>query len=169
MVSIETVSIVIAAVSIVAGVYLSLQSRKQELQTRQAELFMSLYNRWSSRVFRENTQDLLLNWTWADYDDFMAKYGPLSLRNLSRWTTVVTFFEGVGVLVEQDLIDLRLVDRLLRNSIVGVWEKLEPIIVEYRKNFSAMHDMRKHYPQYDSFEYLYDLVVGLEKHSVTIS
>lgn len=46
---VQTITVVITGISIIIGVILSLNSRKQELETRQAQLFMQIYNRWNSQ------------------------------------------------------------------------------------------------------------------------
>jgi hypothetical protein len=78
-------------------------------------------------------------------------------------TSQGTFYEGIDVLVEEGLIDIRLVDRLLRNEVVVSWEKLEPIIAAWRKSNSTIYDMNKQYPVYDSWENLYHRILKLEK------
>jgi hypothetical protein len=152
MVSVETVSIVVAAASIVVGVYLSLQSRKQELETRQADLFMQMYHRWSSPEYRMGTLKMMNQWSWENFDDFIQKYDTTTNleEHVNGLVVPASFFEGIGVLVERGLIDITLVDRLMHNSIIAFWERLGPIIQEYRKSQkSGMH------PHFDSVEDLY--------------
>ncbi len=60
-----------------------------------------------------------------------------------------TFYEGVGVLVEQKLINIKLVDRLMHNTIKSWWERMGPICQELLKDQLPGED-----PHYDSAERL---------------
>jgi hypothetical protein len=46
---IQTATVVVTGISIITGIIVFIVSRKQELETRQAALFMQVYDRWSSR------------------------------------------------------------------------------------------------------------------------
>jgi hypothetical protein len=162
MASIETVSIVIAAVSVVIGVINSIRSnqkadqqRQTEIQTRQAELFMQMYHDWSTPEFRKAIARMNFQHSWSTVDEFTEKYG---WNNLDEWINTyvrqATVYEGIGVLVEQGLIDIELVDRLLHNTTIYFWERIGPVIAEYRKLAQAPG----HHPLLDSTEYLYNLI-----------
>jgi hypothetical protein len=167
MTSIETISIVIAAVSVVIGVINSIRSnqkaeeqRQTEIQTRQAELFMQMYRDWSAPEFRKAVIDMSYHHSWEDFAEFNEKYG--SLTNTDEWVNTyirqATLYEGIGVLVEQGLIDIELVDRLLHNTTIYFWEKMGPIFSEYRKKQPSDHQ-----PYYDSTEYLYNQIKNRAK------
>jgi len=68
------------------------------------------------------------------------------------------FFEGVGVLLKRNLIDIAMIDDLLGNSIIMTWEKMGPIEVETRERWDAPRT-------FDDFEYLYKtLMKYIEEH-----
>jgi len=157
-----TVGIVTACISVVIAVVNQILSRRRtekteqlNLETRQAQLFMQLYDQWKSPEFRKAIIKMMFHYTWNDVDDFMSKYGYET--NPEVWVDTfirqATFYEGVGVLVEKGLIDIKLVDRLLHNTILNFWDKMGPIWKELRKNQPPSED-----PYYDSTEYLYNLI-----------
>jgi len=86
-----------------------------------------------------------------------------------KLTTQATFYEGVGVLVEEGLIDINLVDKLLRNNILGNWESLEPLIHEMRQigkqRYDALASYDKYHVIYDTWERLYNRIKQLPAHS----
>ena len=87
--------------------------------------------------------------TWTDYDDFQSKYGEDSMDERMPYTAMAMFYEEMGVLVEQGLIDINLVIQLIGGSFRQFWIKFKPIIYETRE--------RRNYPQYfDKMEYLYN-------------
>ena len=88
MTSIETVSIVIAAISVVIGVINSINSnrkaeehRQTEIHTRQAELFMQMYRDWSAPEFRKAIHKMMFDHSWTDPEDFRQKYGARTNRD----------------------------------------------------------------------------------------
>ena len=165
---VQTVSIVIAAVSVVIGVINSImsnqkadQQRQTEIDTRQAELFMRLYDRYSSIEFRD-TITKMMQWTWTDYDDFVNKYGKVV--NPDAWNAFITmqnYFEGVGVLVYRQLIDLSLVDDLLWNITTYFWEKFGPVMTEARKH-STLPELGKQ-RLFDHTEWLYNRIRTMQQ------
>jgi len=79
---------------LVVGVVIALQqlrdikqTRETELETRQAQLFMELYNRYSTKEFRQQALTVRNIYSWTDYEDFMSKYGlennPDAYSNIS--------------------------------------------------------------------------------------
>jgi len=67
------IGIFIAAVNSIISSRKADQQRQTEIETRQAELFMHLYHRWSSPAFRKS---MIKVWrdkhvSWTDFDDFM--------------------------------------------------------------------------------------------------
>jgi hypothetical protein len=110
----QTISVVIAAASVViAAVTLTQQSREAR-RTRQDELFMSIYSRYREKEFMKYWLDIVSNGEWKDYDDYMGKYGwRVNLEAHSSFLDVAMFFQSVGVLLKRKRIDLILVDDLI--------------------------------------------------------
>lgn len=141
---ISTLSIVIAASGVTAAaIYYSLQIRNQT-RLRQTDLLMRLYSTWDSLEFQEAWHRIY--WMdFKDYDDLVQKLG--GKRHIGSY--VLYFYEEVGALLREKLIDISLADKLLGNSVRQMWEKVRPVIEEARKRSS---DPRL----YEHFEYLYD-------------
>jgi len=156
-VDIQTVSIAIASTGVfLAAIYYVFQIRHQtrirqtEIETRQANLLIQIYNYYYYKEDFLNTEnEILFQWKWKDFDDFWKKYGPeANVKAFNKWDSVGTYFKGVGVLVKLELIDLNLVDELMGTSIRLHWEKSGPIVKEFRAR------MWPH--AYEWFEYLYN-------------
>jgi hypothetical protein len=131
---------------------LTLKSQEQATETRQAQLFMYIYDRWSSQEYNQHFW-ALREWEWKDYEDFTEKYGGDKHPDLIyHFSAIGTFFEGIGVLVKRGLIDPTLVDDLMSNSVVVYWEKLGESIIKERRR-------RDNFPQlYEWVEYLYNII-----------
>jgi hypothetical protein len=149
MVDIQTVSIAVASASVVAGViYYSLQIRHQNLQIqqqtkmRQTDLVMRLYSQFNSLEFQKTWNELLKREA-KDWNDYDKKYGFVEA------TAVGMFFEGIGILLRRNLIDIELVDDMFTTPIKWTWEKMKDITLEYRK-------VRNQPEILEWFEYLYN-------------
>lgn len=138
---------------------LTLHAQQQALETRQAELFMQLYSKWTSPEFRVGLLKMYQHWSWSDFSEFQAKYGAKTNAEdfVAGVVVPASFYEGIGVLVERGLIDVTLVNRLLRRNILLFWERLGPVIQGYRKE-----QEQDEQPIFDSVEYLYHELQKLE-------
>ena len=161
-----TVGILTACITVIIGVLSFMRSNRRaeeqrqiEIETRQAELFMQLYSKWTSPEFRVGLLKMYQHWSWSDFPEFQAKYGAkVNAEDFVAGVVVpASFYEGIGVLVERGLIDVTLVNRLLRRNILLFWDRLGPIIQEYRKE-----QARDEQPIFDSVEYLFHELQKLE-------
>ena len=90
---------------------------------------MQIYNRFNSKAFVSQLNDLRFRWNITEFDDFVQKYGPFT--NPEGWDSMASttyFLEGIGVLMKKGLIDPEIVDDLILGVIVSVWEKIEPSV-----------------------------------------
>ena len=147
MVTIDTVLQVIPAISVsIAAIYYALNIKHQRV-TRQAQLFMQIYDRWYDEKFVEivNTFN---SYEFTDYEDFISKYG---VEGISKGQIIGRYYEGLGVLVSRKLVDVSLVDDLMSGNIIRDWGRIGPIIIERR--------IRENWLQYGEwFEYLYNRI-----------
>jgi len=117
---------------------------------------VNIYNRYTTQDFQYAHQVMTADWDFTDYDDFMTKHGPKTkTRDYALFAMMAIYYEGSGVIVEQDLIELNLVDTLLHNNIQRFWLKMEPVILEYRKRRGTPYGAVMDYPLFDSLERLY--------------
>jgi hypothetical protein len=146
--------IALSAAVVVAVVYYILASRDTN-KTRQAELFMRVCREISNPVFLDKCTDLM-NAEWKnDEEGYQKITSPTTYK--SFWQ-VLTFFEGIGVLIRQKLVDVRLVALLMAGATRRYWEKLGPVVLKLRKEID--------YPRCGSeTEYLYTVMMEyMEKH-----
>ena len=136
---------------------LQLKAQEQAVETRQAQIFMGIYNTWRSPQFRESFIKLNSR-EWSDFQDWQSKYQPIQNPEEGTYeATVFTFYDGVGVFVRRGLIDIDLVDELLSNSFISLWERFRDIIYSIRE-FNNSPRM------YQNVEYLYNELMKLRPH-----
>lgn len=141
--TIATVSIVIAATSVVAASsYYAFMVRNQT-RLRRTDLTMRLYATWDTLEFQEAFHTIY----WADAHDLDALLESLGGRR-HVGSYVFYFYDQVGALLRRNLIDFDLADDLLGNSTRQLWEKVGPALAEAR--------VRSDDPRlYEHFEFLY--------------
>jgi hypothetical protein len=141
MVDIQTVSIVIASASVVAGViYYSLQIRHQT-KTRQTDLLVRLFSTLMSKDWVE-AWEKVRDRESLDYNNYKEKYGLVEANE------IYLFLDQLGRLLQKGLIDLDLLP-LENGQIINMWDKLSPILKGGRKKFNEPKLGR-------GFEYLYN-------------
>ena len=138
MVDLSTLRDVVAIVGfLIALAYYILTLRNQK-RTRQAQLLMGLYEKYSSEESRQKSMEIQL-WEWDTLDEFFERYSSTNNpKAWSAWEAKASFFHGIGVLLEVDMIDILLLDRLLTNSVNRHWNVLRmgQVLVEWRKRMS---------------------------------
>ncbi len=128
---------------------LARKAQEQALETRQAQLFMYMYDRWSDPDFLNLWNEIFL-WEWTDYDDYEEKYRTEAKR--VPFSSIGIFFEGIGVLVKRELIDPTLVDDLMSSMVLRFWDKFGESVIKEKQ-------VRDDYPQYFEYvEYLYNVI-----------
>jgi hypothetical protein len=136
----------VAAIYYVMTLHTQQTNMKATLKTRESQLFMMLYNKISSEEYMRHWLNIGST-DWRDYDDFKEKVLDNPEKMLSLHMIAITM-EGVGVLVKEDLVDIKLIVLYFAGAVRQLWEKLMPVIVEYRR--------REDYDRYMSeFEYVY--------------
>jgi len=142
VVDVQTVSIMLASASVIAGVvYYALQIRHQT-RIRKTDLLVRLYSTLTSKDWLEayiKVRDI----GTADLSKFRAEHAEVEFNE------VLLFFDELGVLLQMGLVDIDLVEKLAHSHIKRTWEKTKPIVAAVR---NSMND-----PQLGGgFEYLYN-------------
>ena len=148
MVDIQTISIAIASAGVfIAAIYYILQIRHQS-RMRQTDLVIRLADGMRSAGVVAAFADMH-GAEFKDYDDFVKKYGmPFSKSQVPMSLVMIgNYFEELGVLFSNKLIDAHLVSQLF--PISAAWEKMEPFVKGLRKEYQSQ-------TYYEWFEYLYN-------------
>jgi hypothetical protein len=124
---ISTIATIVTTVSIVIGVIFALLELRHLTGTRKTEIIMKIYDRFSSREMVEAINKVGPA-KFESLEDYRKKYG------FTEVTEIAVLFEGLGVLLEQNLIDIKMVDELFGPSLNSLWERMQPVIYAMRKN-----------------------------------
>ena len=154
----QTLSIIVSSVGmIIALTYYALTIRNQT-KSRQTQIFMQLHEEKYDREGLEAFFDLQ-NWHWEDYDDYQKKYGPYTHPELAAiMESQTSYFEGLGILVQDGMVDINIVYRIAGRRINQLWYQFEAVIKEIRKMARGPGS-----DYAESFEYLATEVIKLRR------
>jgi hypothetical protein len=141
MIDLQTIGVLMTGVSVTAAaIYyiftlrINMKSQQQNVETRQAQLFMGIYHELMSPTYSDMEHDLM-DIKMDNMEDFENMY-----RNKNHYRAVNSqglVLEGIGVLVKENLIDVRLPSLLISSSIISYWNKFGPMIKEARNQYNS--------------------------------
>ena len=148
MVDIQNLPIVLTGLGLIVAIMYYTLTLRNSTRTRQAQLFMQIYDKFTHPVYidamarfnakREQVKTIDDYYEWASDPE-----------NMRTRVIMGTFYEGVGVLVKENLIEMRMVAELMTGPIMQFWAMFGPIIDEMR--------VRDNFPRaLSETEYLYD-------------
>ena len=181
MIQIEYLPIVLTGLGLTASIiYYAIvlrnanKTQQLQLETRQAQLFMTLYETYRSQEFRMQWTSILKQ-EYTDFEDFWNKYGLSNNPEAwANWQSVASFFHGIGILVKKGLIEPSLLEELISPNVFMAWVVMGPVVkgfqmwVENSDVMLSFHDYEKEglsraYKSWSGFEYLYDLLKKREE------
>ena len=132
MIDIQSISITIAALSIIiAAIYYAMnlqeirRSRRITLTTTVLEPFMTVEG---NQLFID-----LMTMTWDNPEDFMKKYDHrVDTTNFAKRSSMWNRCNAMGSLFREGLLDLKTLYGGTSTRIVWLWFKFKPIIENYR-------------------------------------
>ena len=132
----QSVSYVAAALGVVlAAINYVITSRREEkrsqqtLETRQAQMFMNIYDRSQTKEFT-NAYIKVIKTRWSTFQEYKALYNDPEF--LEAENIVGNFYEGLGVLVREGLLSVRLVALLMCGMTRLYWERHMGMVEEGR-------------------------------------
>ena len=128
MLDLSTISSIVTCVSVVIGVIFALMELRHLTRTRKTEIIMSVYERFSEKEYVEAMSRVSTAGKFESLEDYSKKYG------LTEAIMIANVYEGLGVLLEQNLIDIKMVNSLFGPMLNSLWEKkLQPVVYALRE------------------------------------
>jgi len=149
MVDVTEISAVVAAAGVLIGVLYYVWDMRHQEKIRKTDLVIGLFSSWESKEFAEATLKIR-NLEFEDYDDFVKKYGQWDSENevYEALHMVGSFFEFIGILLSDDLVDVNIIADTFGMTIENTWEKIKPLVEGGRKIYGSY--------LYHNFECLYN-------------
>jgi len=151
MLDIPSISAMVAAIGVLIGVVFAVLQLRDLVKTRQTDLIIRLYSTFGSKEFQETW---LGSAFWLkDFEDFKDfEEHVLKKGDYKKWASLYQFsyfFEGIGVLLNNGLLDTKLVFDLFKTPIQTSWRTTKPII-------EGLREMSNDPKYLGWFEYLYN-------------
>ena len=163
MIELSTIRDVVAIAGVLIALTYYIINIRNQRETRQAQLFMNLYDTRRNSEFQKQYTNLC-NRTWTNPEEWNQKYGPITNPDASsEMQSVMEFYNGAGVLLKRGLINIEVANDLLYGSTKRIWEQFEPSIRYIRTQTTWNPDT------WIFFEYLYlELMKYHETHQESI-
>jgi hypothetical protein len=126
----------VAAIYYVMNLRVQQTNMKATLQSREAQLFDSLYQRFSTSEYCKQ-YITCMTMSWQSYEDFMKKY-PNKGYEAQQFYSLCNWYKTMNLLVEQGYVSADAMGRLIAFDFIGFWEKFKPIVEGMRRRIGDM-------------------------------
>ena len=135
---------------------LTLKAQELTLETRQAQIFTQLMDKYLTKDGLEY-QRVEDGATWSSYEEWLEIYqNDAEYHDAFRW--LAHLYTGIGTLLREGLLNVRLVVLVTAIAIIRDWEKYEDVIYEWRKRTNNR-------TLWSEWEYLYNTIMKyLQEH-----
>ena len=129
MIDVDTVVSIVTTLSIVIGVVFTILEIRHLAKTRKTEVIMKIYERFGTREIVEAINSVG-NAKFENITDYNKKYGFTDI------TLIAELFEGIGVLLEQNLIDIKMADKLFGPTLNLLWVRMKSVLYAMREGLN---------------------------------
>jgi hypothetical protein len=128
--TLQTLGILLTGLTVsIAAIYYTLtlrytrKNQQIQLETRQAQLYMSLLDRWNTKEFSKQRYDSY-RMEWTDLDDFREKYNARNNPDIfASFNTFGRSILGLAELKRKGLIDISFLDGMMLTDILHWWAR----------------------------------------------
>jgi hypothetical protein len=136
-------------VGLLVGIFYYVTSLRNQSKARKTQLYLQMVNKFTEPDMID-AQGKLDNFEWSTGEDFVEDWktpeGRKTIATLGSW------YEGLGTLVKENLLDMRVVALLLTGHVILYWDKFIPVVDEVREALE--------WPRFCiETEYLYDQLI----------
>jgi len=126
---------------------LQLKAQEQATETRQAQLYMQVFQELNSDKRWKEYLDARYSTEWDNYEDFQEKYGRGNPDFFSKLSSLFWTYNAIGMLIHDGLLDSKKLYGLMGPMATAQWSKWKEIVWEMRRDLNMPS-------AYSGFEYL---------------
>ena len=126
---------IITMLGVIAGFTYYVMTVRHQNQSRGAQLFSEIYRDFKAEEVQTAFHDIMNKWKWDTYEEFAENYGSRNWEEWRKYMLIYSIYEGLGVLIYRNIIDVTMIEQLMRSYVVRFWEKMSPIIMESRERY----------------------------------
>ncbi|WP_455279326.1 DUF4760 domain-containing protein, partial [[Eubacterium] cellulosolvens] len=129
----QTISIVIAAATVVIGVVNSIISGRREEKQRQDQVILQRFQGYGLDYTR-SWVEVIDTYDWKDFEEFNQKYGrKVNPEFRSKWLFIMATYNLAGISLKRG-VDPDLIFQLYNpNAVNQLWELYEPVVKGIRE------------------------------------
>jgi hypothetical protein len=132
---VQTVGILVGIVYYLIIMRNSQRNQELTLETRQAQMFMQMQNRFADSMQDIPSVEVIQSIKFDTFEEFLDLYhSDPTINKVMRGYG--RFYENLGVLVKEELIEVRLVALMWGGPTRMYWDVLEPILDDWRVAFN---------------------------------
>lgn len=133
MIDLQTVSVIVAATSVVLYIANLFISSQREERDRKIILTDNILHNQLSEESWKGLADVM-NMEWRDFTDFIKKYDSTMNPGLfAKRMSYISTLDYMGYLYKMKVIDAETVYEVVGSQAIWVYAKFKPIIEEYRR------------------------------------
>ena len=123
----------IQTASLVVGIIYYLTIMRNQQKSQQIQMLQRLHDtKYDVEGLQHYYESMTLK--WDTFNEYVQKYG---YQNDPQVASIIesqtSYFEGLGMLVKNNAVDLNTLYEIMGNRIIGFWFKFETVIKEYRQ------------------------------------
>ena len=141
MVDQETLTMIkdiVTILGVIGGLTYYIISVRNQNRTRQAQLFMSLYDHYNDPEYWKNYRHIIYEQKYNTVEEYNEKYADEETNYIAN-ASLMSYYSGVKLLLEKGLIDKDLVEKLMGYNIHSLWKKRESVILDRRERLKTSH------------------------------
>jgi hypothetical protein len=133
MIELSSIRDIVTIFGVIAGFTYYVMTVRHQNSSRKAQLFIEMYRDFKNPDVQRALNDIVFVWEWDNFQDYQEKYGRHSnYDEHEKYQRVYSVYEGLGVLIHRNLIDVKMIDEIMRSHVLMFWEKIGPIMRELR-------------------------------------
>ena len=128
-VSIQMIRDTAAILGVIVAVGYYILNIQNQRETRQAQLFMQLFDKYIEKERWRNGWELL-QMEWDNIEDFFDRYdSAVDMDNFEKRYNIWSYFDGMGMLLKKGLVDKEMIYYLMGGyGAFWTWNKFKDII-----------------------------------------
>ena len=117
-------------VGLLVGIFYYITTLRNQNKARQTQLYMQIANKFgdSEQLEARNKYD---TYDWLNAEDLVKDFSSLEGRKTIG--LLGCYYESLGILVKEGLLDIRIVSLFMTSIVIRFWDKLKPFIGEMRE------------------------------------
>lgn len=118
---------------------LQLHAQHQAQETRKLAVYNNYVNNITTKEYITEYLSLMYDQHWETFEEWWENYGPSNPSAYNDFIHMMLWFQNIGMLYEQGVIDIEMLYYDRGWGFTRIWERLEPLISGYRDQMKSKY------------------------------